>query len=177
MIKVYERCIVLADIKNRCNGVKMDCNQGKKCSFFGHRDVSVTSELENNITEILTELIVDKGVSIFYFGGFGDFDACCYRIVTKLKNTYAHLQRIYCLADKRHLRESKRPKHLAKDSYEEYVYLELQYDYWYTRIYYRNCEMINLSDYILFYVKCTNNSGAYKCMKYAERVKKNIIKI
>ena len=53
----------------------------------------------------------------------------------------------------------------------------LDYDYWFNRIYYRNCEMINQSDFILFYAQNQQNSGAYKAFKYAKKDKKDFMNI
>lgn len=87
------------------------------------------------------------------------------------------IKRIYCLSDPRHQRVSKRPKWLKDENYEEFIYLDLSFDWWYQRIYYRNCEMIDQSDYVVFYVKHTENSGAYKAFQYAKRKKKNIFQL
>ena len=105
------------------------------------------------------------------------FDDLCWKVVTKLKEKYPHLKRIYCLSDPRHQRISKRPKWLKDEDYEEFIYLDLDFDYWYQRIYYRNCVMIDRSDIIVFYVEEQENSGAYKAYKYAKQKKKSIINI
>ncbi len=55
---------------------------------------------------------------------------------------------------------------------EEFTYLPLDYNYWYTRIYYRNCEMIDRSDCVIFYAEQKKESGAYKALRYAQKKKK-----
>ena len=56
----------------------------KISSFFGHREVSITDELYATVTaEILRS--VGFGCRIFYFGGYGEFDDLCYKIVTQIK--------------------------------------------------------------------------------------------
>ena len=149
----------------------------KTCTFFGHREIEITKELENKLENILQDLIVNKNFVYFYFGGFGMFDELCHQIVSKLKLKYTHIQRIYCLSDQRYLRINKRPKCLKDEDYEEFIYLPLDFDYWYQRIYFRNIEMINQSDYIIFYVKNTQRSGAYKAFQYALKMKKDYINI
>ena len=79
--------------------------------------------------------------------------------------------------DERQLFEKKRLKNLQAEEYEEFVYFPLTFDYWYTRIYYRNCEMVNRSDYVLFYAEDRKESGAYKIFKYAVRYKKEYINL
>ncbi len=144
------------------------------CSFFGHRDIIVTSEIKEALSNAIMDIIA-KGVTTFYFGGFGDFDELCHNTVSEIRKQNKHIKRIFCLSDERHLRISKRPKYLDSDDYEEFIYLPLAYDYWYTRIYYRNCEMIDASEYVVFYYRNTERSGAYKAYQYAVKTKKKII--
>lgn len=144
----------------------------KVCSFFGHREIQITEELEKQIKEKLEDMIVNKSYGIFYFGGFGMFDDLCYKIVTKLKKKHSEIRRVFCLSDPRHIEYYKRPKWLQNEEYEEYIYLYLQYDYWYSRIYYRNIEMIKQSDCVIFFVKNFDNGGAHKAYKYAQKIKK-----
>ena len=134
-----------------------------------------TDELKNKLKNKIENLVVNENYAIFYFGGFSMFDELCWEIVTELKQKHTHIKRIFCLSDPRHQRASKRPSWLKEEDFEEFIYLDLTFDYWYTRIYYRNIEMINQSDFIIFYVNKTENSGAYKTMKYAIKVKKKFI--
>ena len=151
----------------------MEC---KVCSIFGHSEIEITKELEEKVFSTIEKLI-NRGVDCFYFGGLSMFDDFCHDVVSKLKEKYPHIKRIFCLSDPRHQRRSKRPRWLLDEDYEEIIYLSLSYDYWFTRIYYRNCEMINLSDIVLFYVEERENSGAYKAYKYAKKMKKEIINL
>lgn len=148
----------------------------KTCSVFGHNTIEITNELENNLFETLKNLI-DKGCEYFYFGGFSMFDELCHKVVSKLKETNNQIIRIFCLSDPRHLRINKRLKWLKSEDYEEFVYLDLEFDWWYQRIYYRNCAMIDKSDIVIFYVEERANSGAYKAFKYAKQKKKEIINL
>ena len=149
----------------------------KSCSVFGHSKIEITKELENNLKSTFKMLIIQENVKYFYFGGFGEFDDLCHSIITELKNEYPEIYRIFCLSDPRHQRLSKRPKWLKDEDYEEITYLDLNFDYWYTRIYYRNCEIIDRSDFVVFYVNHTKQSGAYKALQYAIKKKKQIINI
>lgn len=148
----------------------------KICAFFGHRDIQVTEEIKDRLKEEVVKLI-SIGFKSFYFGGFGNFDNLCWEIVTEMKATEPEITRIFCLTDSRHTRANKRPKYLKDSDYEQFVYLDLEYDYWYKRIYYRNCEMINLSDFVIFYAINIKDSGAYKAYKYARRIKKDHINL
>ena len=149
-------------------------NMVKNCSVFGHSKIEITKELEDKLFATFEDLI-KQGCKYFYFGGFGEFDNLCHKVISKLKANYPHIQRFYCLSDPTHLRVDKRTKWLKKEDYEEFVYLDLDFDWWYTRIYYRNCAMIDRSDVVVFYVEEKNDSGAYKAFKYAKQNKKIIV--
>lgn len=143
----------------------------KACSFFCHRKTIITEELVCRMRELLKSLIVECNVQTFYFGGFSTFDEVSYNIVSELKQNYPNIKRVFCLYDPRHIRESKRPLWIKNQLYEEYIYLRLRFDWWYTRLYYRNLEIINRSDYVVVYAEEKEESGAYKALQYA--IKKN----
>ena len=105
----------------------------KSCSVFETNKMIITDELKEILYNVFIDLL-EKDFRVFYFGGFSEFDDVCYQIITKLKEQYTDIHRIFCVADSRCERPSKRPKWLNDDSYEEIVYLDLTYDYWYTSI-------------------------------------------
>ncbi len=65
------------------------------CCFFGHRKIDETEELKNNLYEIIESLIVHEKVDTFFFGSKSEFDELCLKTVTKLKEKYPHIKRIY----------------------------------------------------------------------------------
>lgn len=152
-------------------------NKISTCSVFGHSKIEITDNLKEKIYLTFENLIKQENVGYFYFGGFGQFDGLCRQIITDLKEKYTNIKRIFCLSDPRHQRISKRPKWLKNEDYEEIIYLDLDFDYWYTRIYYRNLEMVKRSDFIVFYVNHSEKSGAYKILQYAKKKKKEFINI
>ena len=148
----------------------------KICSFFGHRDIEITDALyEKAFDEIIRAL--DAGCCVFYFGGYGAFDKLCYSIVTKIKeeNPARQIKRIYCVSQERYLHKNTR--YCNRDDYEECIYLMPKFDGWYKSIYFRNCAMIDRSDFIIFYAEKSEGSGAYKAYKYARMKKKSIVNI
>lgn len=151
--------------------------ENKICSFFGHRDIEITESLyARTHAEILNA--VDSGCRIFYFGGFGDFDELCYKIVTKIKEENPELQikRVYCVTQERYLR--KRSRYFDPEAYDDVIYLVPSFEGWYKSIYFRNCAMIDESDFVLFYAEERENSGAFKAYKYAKKQKdKTIVNI
>ena len=148
----------------------------KFCSFFGHWEIEVTNELVDKLKELIERLIVAGSVNVFLFGGFGQFDELCYQIVSELKAKYSYIKRIFVVEKQKYEDKYwKSPNKINKKKYEEIVYYPLKFNGWSKSIYYRNCEMIDRSDYIVFYVTKTENSGAFKAYKYALLKKKNTI--
>ena len=65
------------------------------CCFFGHRKITKTEELRDKLYAVVENLIKDYEVYTFLFGSNSEFDDLCFSIVTKLKEKYPHIQRIY----------------------------------------------------------------------------------
>lgn len=147
----------------------------KTLAFFGHRKIVVTDTLIIKLRNLIERFIVSENFGYFYFGGFGDFDQLCYNIVSELKAKYPHIQRIYVYEDENFLR--KKPKYLLHEEYEYFVYYEPKVKYWYYRILFRNFEIIDRSDYIIFFVNNKENSGACKAMNYAKSKKKSFVNL
>ncbi len=142
----------------------------KICSFFGHRDVEITESLyATTVAEIKKS--VDFGCRTFYFGGYGDFDDLCYEIVSQIREEQPDLEikRIYCVAQEKYL--WKKVRYFNAEDYDELIYLQPSFEGWYKSIYFRNCAMIDKSDYVIFYAEDKENSGAFKAYKYAKKKK------
>lgn len=68
---------------------------GKACCLFGHRDCFALKE--SCLTDAIEEQI-SKGVSVFYVGNQGQFDAAARRILKKLQIKYPCLRYAVVLA-------------------------------------------------------------------------------
>ena len=149
----------------------------KICCFFGHRDIDITEQLyATTAAEILRS--VELGCRTFYFGGYGDFDDLCYKIVTRIKDEEPTLgiKRVYCVSQEKYL--YKNVRYFKRENYEDVIYLQPSFDGWYKSIYFRNCAMIDVSDVVIFYAEEREDSGAYKAYKYAKGKKdKNVINL
>ena len=148
---------------------------GKICSFFGHRTIKYENFIRLELFRIIENLITEEGYDTFIFGGFSEFDKLCHQIVTELKRKYHFVRRVFCLIEEKHM--TKKPSFLVDEEYEGFAYYTLKFDYWYTRIYYRNCEIIKNSDFIIFYAEERQNSGAFKALKFAIKNKSNFINL
>ena len=141
------------------------------CSFFGHRDVTVSDELRARVTEAIRYAIDKLDCRIFYFGGYGDFDDLCYEIVTSIRESEPslNLQRIYCVPLEQRL--YKKDRYYTPEKYEDKIYISRSFNGWYKSIYFRNCSMIDESHSVIFYAEARENSGAYKAYQYAQKKK------
>ncbi|MBQ5851269.1 MAG: DUF1273 family protein [Lachnospiraceae bacterium] len=119
------------------------------CCFFGHRKINETPELAERLAKTIEMLITDKGVNNFYFGSKSEFDDLCHKTVTKLKEKYPHIKRIYVRSAYQHIPdwyEDSLLKHYEATYYPEQIknsgrasYVE------------RNQEMINHSKFCVVY--------------------------
>ena len=146
------------------------------CSFFGHREIKINDALISALTVEIMKT-VNLGCRTFYFGGYGEFDTLCYKTVTKIKeeNPELNIRRIYCVAQERYLR--KKVPYFNREDYDDVIFLEPAFDGWYKSIYFRNCAMIDKSDFVIFFAENREGSGAYKAYKYAEKKEKSIINL
>ena len=147
------------------------------CAFFGHKSINNRTEIELKVKKLIIDLIINKGVKLFYFGGLGEFDDLCFSIVNELKSNNSNLKTAFCYSDDNELLRLKRQHLSLNKQYDNYVYFPLKYNYWYYRILYRNYEIINASDYIIFYVEEDRQGGALSALNYAKKLKKQIYNV
>lgn len=147
------------------------------CCVFGHRTINETLDLRTKITDVIEKLIADENVDTFLFGSKSHFNSLCLELVTKIKEKYPHIKRIYVRAE----------FPVINDDYKAYL-LELYEDTYYPekirgsgRAAYveRNYEMINKSKYWVVYydegnAPTTRKSGTRIALDYAIKHKRKI---
>lgn len=141
----------------------MKLGEAKSCSVFGHRNVEITSNLEDKTIKNIEDLIVNHNVLTYRFGSCSNFNHLCHSVVTKLKMKYPQIKRIaytckseICTLESERLKWKKiDSKILEKEIHLLGVEMEIEFKTKYTsgRASYveRNQAMINDSDYCLFY--------------------------
>ena len=146
----------------------------KICAFFGHREIEKTNELYQKTYDEIVK-VINLGCVNFYFGGYGEFDELCYQIVSKIKlsNPNLNITRTYCVSQEKFL--YKKVRFFNKENYENVIYLTPSFDGWYQSIYFRTLAMIDVCDFIIFYVTRITNSGAYKAYQYAIKQKDKVV--
>ena len=140
------------------------------CCFFGHRTINETEELKTQLYETIERLITDEKIDTFLFGSKSLFDSLCLELVTKIKEKYPQIKRVYVRAE----------FPLISDDYKAYL-LELYEDTYYPekikgsgRAVYveRNYEMIDRSRFCIVYydeayAPTTRKSGTKIALDYA----------
>lgn len=148
------------------------------CCFFGHRTIDETEELKLKLNEIIEKLIVEKQVDTFLFGSKSRFNSLCFELVTKLKEKYPHIKRVYVRAEYPHI--SEQYKNYLLENYEDTYYPKKIINSGRAVYVERNYEMINNSQFCIFfydekYSPTTRKSGTKIALEYAKKKKKEII--
>ena len=152
----------------------------KTCCFFGHRTINETEELKSKLIEIIEKLIVDENVDTFLFGSKSRFNSLCQETVTKIKEKYPHIKRIYVRSEYPDINEQY--TNYLLESYEETYYPEHIRSSGRAAYVERNYEMINKSKFCIVYydepnAPTTRKSGTKIALAYAAKKGKQIINI
>lgn len=121
----------------------------KSCSFFGHRDTPQTEELKQKIRETVERLIVEEGIDTFLFGSRSKFDDLCHIVVTELKEKHPHIKRVYVRSQYPYI--DKLYKDYLLESYDDTILPNRVEKAGKASYVERNQEMINASDFCVFY--------------------------
>jgi len=148
------------------------------CCFFGHRTINETEELESELNEIIEKLIVDEKVDTFLFGSKSRFNSLCLELVTKLKEKYPHIKRVYVRAEYPFIGEDY--KNYLLESYEDTYYPERIVNSGKAVYVERNFEMIDNSHFCVIYynepnVPTVRKSGTKIALDYAIKRRRHII--
>ena len=150
------------------------------CCFFGHRTINETDELRTKLIAAIERLITDENVDTFLFGSKSRFDSLCLELVTKLKEKYPHVKRIYVRAEFPYINDDYMA-YLLK-SYDDTYYPEKLLGAGKAAYVERNYEMIRGSKYCIVYydeskLPTTNKSGTKIALDYAVKKNREVILI
>ena len=137
--------------------------ESKACCFIGHRKIEKSVELTQRVRAVIYDLIGNKGVTTFLFGSRSEFDDLCHGIVTELQKNNPQIKRIMytcrseyaCMKEEKEERERIAREVTKRDiKYKDYDGAMMSDRLWsagkasYVE---RNQDMINASDYCVFY--------------------------
>ena len=150
------------------------------CCFLGHRKLNETELSKTELIDIIEGLIMFKNVDTFFFGSKSQFDTMCLAIVTKLKERYSHIKRIYVRAEFPYINDDY--KAYLLNFYDETYFPENLYDAGKAVYVERNYEMIDKSKYCVFYyneacIPHKRKSGTKIALDYAVKKNKVVIKV
>ena len=122
---------------------------GKICCFIGHRNVEKTPELKERLINTIRRLITENGVNKFLFGSKSRFDDLCQEVVTELREEYPDIKRVYV---RTYYPELGEPYigYILRDFEDTYMPERIE-NAGVARYIERNKEMINASDFCVFY--------------------------
>ena len=149
------------------------------CEIIGHRKLYLTDILKIKIFKSIIYLINNEKVNVFLFGSNSEFTDYCYEVITKLKETYTNIQRVYVRAEYPYVNESY-IKHL-ENFYENSYYFDKNLRSFKSVYVKRNQVMIDNSEYCLFYYNenlyKNKSSGTKLAYNYAISKNKTIINV
>lgn len=148
------------------------------CCFIGHRAILENEQLKLQLYRIIENLIVEKNVDTFLFGSKSRFNSLCLEIVTKIKEKYPHIKRVYVRAEYQYISENYK-KYLLQD-YEDTYYPKKVSDSGRLAYIVRNYEMIDNSHFCIVYynkqiASLYSKSGTKIALNYAKKQGKQII--
>ena len=148
------------------------------CCFIGHRNIFECEELKNELYDTIEKLIVERNIDTFLFGSKSRFNSLCLEIVTKIKEKYPHIKRIYVRAEYPYI--SEKYKSYLLESYEDTYYPEKIKSSGKSAYIERNYEMINNSQICIIYYNNNNiissrKSGTKIALDYAINKDKEIL--
>lgn len=149
------------------------------CCFIGHRNIFETEQLKSELCETIEKLIVERNVDTFLFGSKSRFNSLCLELVTKIKEKYPHIKRVYVRAEYPYINE--RYKNHLLESYEDTYYPDKIKGSGKAAYIERNYEMINnIQICIIYYdrdaVPVTHKSRTKIALIYAAKQGKEIIR-
>ena len=148
------------------------------CCFFGHRTINETEKLKVKLYKTIESLVVNENVDTFLFGSKSRFDSLCLELVTKLKEKYSHIKRIYVRAEFPVISDNY--KDYLLESYEDTYYPEKIIGSGRAAYVERNFEMINQSRFCVVYydesyAPSKRKSGTKIALAYAIKHQKTIL--
>ena len=154
--------------------------QENTCCFFGHRTINESEELRKKLTDIIETLITVETVDTFLFGSMSRFDSLCLEVVTKIKQKYPHVKRVYVRAEFPFINDDY--KNYLLKSYEDTYYPEKILGSGKASYVERNYEMINSSRFCIVYYDESyspknRKSGTEIALNFAKKHKKEIINV
>ena len=145
----------------------------KICCGFGHREIyqNITAELAQAIESAITE----HGVTTFYTGGMGEFDALFSSAVRAAKARHKQIKLV--LVKPYFSNELNASKEYYESFYDDvFIPTEILGTHYKSAITRRNRFMVDKADLIICFIS-RDYGGAYTAVQYAKKKSKPIINL
>ena len=164
------------------------------CCGFGHRILLM--DIEKPLREVLERLVTERGVTVFYTGGMGEFDELFARTVRSMKRTDPRLRLVLVMPyltrrlaigsaldgarDGGQIARATQDR-MGKTWYEEHydeilIPAELDGVHPKAAIGLRNRWMVDRSDFVIAALH-RDFGGAAEAVRYAERIGKEVVRV
>ena len=155
-------------------------NKRHICCILGQRTIEKTKELSIQLYDIIEKLILNENVDTFLFGSKSGFNDFCLDLVTKIKEKYPHIKRVYVRAEYQYI--SEHYINYLLESYEDTYYPQSIIGSGKAVYIKRNYEMINNSQFCIVYydeqnVPTNRKSGTKIALDYAIKKGKHVINL
>ena len=145
-------------------------------TFLGHSTINYVNGLAEKVEKTIVDNIAPGHATIFYCGGYGDFDNLCARVCLSIKKKNNNCELIYITPYITDSMQKRIKNTMSTYSFDSVIYPPLEKVPLRLAIIKRNEWMIDQSDLIIAYVNYSFG-GSYNSLKYAERKKKRIINL
>ncbi len=145
-------------------------------TFIGHSLLPNSNDLTKKIKTTIINNIQPNNNTLFFCGGYGDFDRLCAEVCHSIKGSEANCEIIFITPYMTETQQEKMKYMIDSGLYDSTIYPPLENVPPRFAISKRNEWMVNQADLIIAYVKHTYG-GAYKSLEFARRKKKHIINL
>lgn len=145
-------------------------------SFFGHSSIYRDKMLATILKETIKKHMVHNDETIFYCGGYGDFDYLCATVCSSLKKEMNNCKVAYITPYITESHQKNINEIMSSGLYDVSIYPPLENVPFRYAISRRNEWMVNEADLVIAYIKNTYG-GAYKSFLYAKKKGKTVINL
>lgn len=146
-------------------------------SFFGHRELTHFVDIQEQLEKLIRQLLEKKEYVEFLVGRNGAFDSLVSSVIRMVKREYRDDNSCHILVLPYYTKEySYNISYFEKFFDEVEICKESENAFFKSAIQIRNKNMVDRSDLTVFYIE-KESGGAYSTYKYAQKHKKEIIKI
>lgn len=145
-------------------------------TFLGHRSLYNVGDLLERVQNTIVENVGPNDDTVFYCGGYGDFDNLCAKACRFIKEKRPNCEVVFVMPYIPDLQKEKRKSLMTSDLYDSTLYPPLENVPPKFAISKRNEWMVMQADLIIAYVE-HSFGGAYKGLEYARRKKKRIVNL